>query len=210
MMYDCEDCFGCIGLHHKRFHIFNKLYNEDDYWKKVDEIKTRMLSCGECGRFFPLWMSPMYFGESGGVNHFGAELAEWSVLGGKTFDSESAGAIGDLSLGSPRSSLEIPDSIDDVRDEEWVGKPILDESARRRFAFLKPELDYYRRKRIAPPHEHFTTRMIGLIHESNLAVFDSTSCAKCSAKIKISRNLVYRNRRVYCQSCFRAYLEQHS
>ncbi len=50
---NCEYCFACVGLKNKKYHIFNKPYSEEEYWQKVDEIKTRMLKRGEYGEFFP-------------------------------------------------------------------------------------------------------------------------------------------------------------
>ncbi|MFH1404949.1 MAG: hypothetical protein ABIH21_02510 [Patescibacteria group bacterium] len=207
--YDCENCFGCVGLHRKKFHIFNKPYLEGVYWQKVDEIKCRMMEANEYGKFFPLWLSPMYFGESGGVNHYAARMDEWGTLGGKPFDAESAGAIGDLSQGIARSSKEIPDSINDMSDDDWVGKPVLDERIHRRFTFFKQELDYYRRKRLAPPNAHLTHRIISLLHESNLAVFENKTCAKCSAQILVGKNITFPNRKVLCRKCYANYLEEN-
>ncbi|HBL39513.1 TPA: hypothetical protein DDZ10_02470 [Candidatus Uhrbacteria bacterium] len=209
LCYDCEDCFGCVGLHRKKNHIFNKSYAEDAYWQKLDEIKCRMLDRDEYGQFFPIRMSPTYFGEAGAVNHFGADLSEWERLGGTSFDPESAGAIGDLAKGDSTPSCEIPDAIDEMKDKDWVGRVVLDEAARRKFRFLKPELDFYRRKKIAPPTRHFTWRMIDLLHESNLAVFEDVDCAKCSQPIRVAKNMVYPNRTIYCKPCYLTYLEQH-
>ena len=47
--YDSTNCFGCVGLRHKKFHIFNKPYSEEEYWKRVDELKCAMLDKGEYG-----------------------------------------------------------------------------------------------------------------------------------------------------------------
>ncbi len=35
----CSDCFGCVALTHKKYCIFNKQYNKDEYFKKVEELK---------------------------------------------------------------------------------------------------------------------------------------------------------------------------
>lgn len=209
LCYDCEDCFGCVGLHRKSFHVFNKPYTEEAYWQKLDEIKCRMLQCGDYGQFFPVTMSPTYFGEAGAVNHYGADLSEWKTLGGVPFDPESFGAVGDLETGTLISSRTIPDRIADMEDADWLGKPVMDEEVHRRFAFMKPELDFYRRKKIAPPHRHFVYRMMDLLQEDNLAVFEDWVCAKCSKEMRVAKNATYPHRTIYCESCFLAYLEEH-
>ena len=205
--YECQNCFGCVGLRHKEFYIFNKSYTEEVYWKKLDEIKCRMLDDGTYGRSLSMKLSPTYFGESGAVKHLDAKMDRWEKLGGTPFDPESFGAIGDLSDQPMRSSQEIPDSIDEVTDEAWIGKPILDEKAHRRFTFLKPELAFYRRKRLAPPTTHMTTRMKDLLQEENLAVFENHACGKCAKQMRVAKNVKYPNRTIYCTACYLAHLE---
>ena len=42
-MYDCincSDCYGCINLNHKRYHIFNRPYSKEEYEKKVAQLKS--------------------------------------------------------------------------------------------------------------------------------------------------------------------------
>src|SRR3989338_2422933 len=68
---DCEYCFGCVGLIHKRFHLFNKPYDEETYWQKVDELKCAMLERGEYGLFFPGSFSPSGFSFSVGQLYLG-------------------------------------------------------------------------------------------------------------------------------------------
>ena len=34
---NCQDCFGCVNLKHKKYHIFNKPYSKSEYEKKVKE-----------------------------------------------------------------------------------------------------------------------------------------------------------------------------
>ena len=36
----CKNCFGCIGLRQKSYHIFNKLYSQDEYKQKMAELHT--------------------------------------------------------------------------------------------------------------------------------------------------------------------------
>ena len=35
----CSDCFGCVGLTHKKYCIFNKQHTKDEYFKKIKVIK---------------------------------------------------------------------------------------------------------------------------------------------------------------------------
>ena len=47
--HQCEHCFGCTNLKHKKYHILNKEYSKEDYFKKVAEIETELRSQGIYG-----------------------------------------------------------------------------------------------------------------------------------------------------------------
>lgn len=34
----CEDCFGCVGLRHKKYHFFNKPLSKDDYFAALGKL----------------------------------------------------------------------------------------------------------------------------------------------------------------------------
>lgn len=36
----CTDCFGCVYLKDRKFYIFNQAYSEEEYYKKLIEIKA--------------------------------------------------------------------------------------------------------------------------------------------------------------------------
>jgi len=36
----CHDCFGCVGLRNKEFHIFNEPYSKEDYKNRISEFDT--------------------------------------------------------------------------------------------------------------------------------------------------------------------------
>jgi hypothetical protein len=54
----CEQCFyshhlfGCVGLKNREFCIFNEQYSQEDYFKKVDELRSAMKKSGEYGEWF--------------------------------------------------------------------------------------------------------------------------------------------------------------
>lgn len=37
----CTDCFGCVGLTHKQYCIFNKQYTEEEYNREIAELKKQ-------------------------------------------------------------------------------------------------------------------------------------------------------------------------
>ena len=47
LCFNCHNCFGCIGLKAKKFHILNEPYAEEQYFKKVEEIKQELRKSGK-------------------------------------------------------------------------------------------------------------------------------------------------------------------
>lgn len=208
-VFDCEYCFGCSGIRRKKFCIFNKQYSEDEYWQKLDEIKCNMLDRGEYGEFFPAKYSPSYYPDAGALVLDAQDMGE--AFGALDFDPESMGAIGEplYDESKMRSTEEIPDCINSVKSEEWVGVPIMDPKVNRRFGFVRPEIEFYKKNQIPLPNVHFIPRIKQLYFESNSGVFDQSTCDKCKKKITIARNITYKNRKIYCKPCYLEYIEQY-
>lgn len=66
---DSQFCFGCVGLIRKKFHIFNQPYSEEEYFKKLAEIKAELREKDEYGR--------VHFPSSYPIEY---TLAEWGRL----------------------------------------------------------------------------------------------------------------------------------
>lgn len=58
------DLFGCNGLRHKRFCIFNKQYTAEKYKVLKTAIIEHMKKTGEYGKFFPAYLSCFCYNES--------------------------------------------------------------------------------------------------------------------------------------------------
>ncbi|MFH1315041.1 MAG: hypothetical protein ABIH67_01460 [Candidatus Uhrbacteria bacterium] len=204
--YNCENCFGCVGLQRKKFCIFNKQYNEDEYWAKVDELKCAMLERGEYGEFFPLSFSSAYLPESTSV-WLGVNTEEQArKLGANVFPITAEGAVGNIDSTERRTLEEIPDCVDGLSDE-WIGKPIFDPEINRRFAFFPQEIQFYRKINLAPPARHFISRVKDLIAEANIAQYEETNCGQCNTSLTVAKNTTYKDRNIYCHECYLRYLE---
>ncbi|MDA1038607.1 MAG: hypothetical protein O2877_02885 [bacterium] len=203
--YNCEDLFGCVGLNRKRFCIFNKQYTEDEYYKKLDEVKTNMLERGEYGDFFPLSFSPCYF--------FATPALAWLIdekdaeqLGAAMYDLDSMGARGDIDSNAPMTDVsELPDHVKDFG--EWSGKALKDKLEGKRFAYIKPEITLYQKLNIAPPLENPMLRLRNLSFEVNSAIPMEVTCAKTGKKLRVAKNKMYPDRKIYCREAYLEYLE---
>lgn len=205
---NCENCFACVGLNRKKFCILNKQYSEEEYWTKLDEIKCAMLDRGEYGEFFPTSFSSSYFLESVAGINLGATKEDGIKYGFPDFDPESHGAIGELGDVTLLKDPEmIPDAIDDVKVDEWVGVALLDKQMGRRFVFLKPELEFYKAHKIAPPTRHFIHRVDSLYHTANLFLLEDTTCDQCHKTLRVAKNKTFKNRKHLCRDDYLKFLE---
>jgi hypothetical protein len=206
--FNCENCFGCVGLNRKKFCILNKQYTEEEYWKTLDALKCAMLDRGEYGKFFPTNFSSGYFLESVAGINLAATKADAAKYGFPDYDPESAGAIGQLGdVTTLKDPETIPDAIADVQIDEWAGVALLDKQMGRRFAFLKPELAFYKDQKIAPPTRHFIHRVDSLYHTANSFLLEETVCATCAAAIRVAKNSTFKNRKHLCRADYLKYLE---
>lgn len=205
--YNCEDCFGCVGLIRKRFCIFNKQYSEEDYWATLDQIKCRMLERGEYGDFFPAHFSPSYFFASPALA-FLVDNEEAKKLGVALYDLDSEGARGNSDPAAPVKAIsELPDHIKDIASEVWGGVQFLDVAEGRRFNYIKPELELYKRLGIAPPIQSGMRRLRSLVEEANSAIPMEAVCAKTGKKLRVAKNKAYPTRTIYCREAYLQYLE---
>lgn len=53
LLFNCKNCFGCVGLQGKQYYILNKPYPKEEYFKKVEEIKAQMKADGTYGKHLP-------------------------------------------------------------------------------------------------------------------------------------------------------------
>ncbi|MEK7105377.1 MAG: hypothetical protein AAB865_01705 [Patescibacteria group bacterium] len=207
--YNCENCFGCVGLIRKKFCIFNKQYEEAEYWQRVDELKCAMLDRGEYGEFFPAKFAPSYWPVSVGLL-YQIEEDEATKLGVNLLDPESAGALGELAEGTVLHSLdELPDHINQTEPEKWGGVPFMDPAEKRRYALLKPEIALYKQLGIAIRSMHPMKRLKSMVFEANSGNFIDSKCFKCGKAVVVATNKTYPDRTIYCREDYLKFIEEN-
>jgi hypothetical protein len=198
--FDCQHCFGCIGLRKKNYHIFNKPYSEEDYWQKLDEIKTKMLKDGEYGEFFPLSMSLHPYNDTYAMVEFPLPKEEVLKRGWKWYDEPKMPP--DLKGLEPLEAKDIPKDIKDVKDD-ILDKAIFCEITGRPFRIIKSELDFYRKHNLPIPTKHPYQRMLERFQKRNPSKLWKTTCAKCKNQIFTSYPPEkQRELKIYCQECY--------
>lgn len=198
-VYYCEmcnnssDCFGCIGLRHKRYCIFNKQYTKEEYERLKARIIEHMKERGEWGEFFPAEKSPWAYNETVANEHM--PLAEKEAI--------AQNFIWYKNPNEPirqQQTYEIPDHIKGVPDE--ILREILAcRECKKNYRIIEQELKYYRRKNIPVPRKCPDCRHRDRIKLRPPRRLFSRKCSKCSKEI-VSVLESVRKEKVYCEECY--------
>ncbi|MBI2485212.1 hypothetical protein HYW18_03645 [Candidatus Uhrbacteria bacterium] len=199
--YDCEHCFGCVGLRHKKFCILNQQYDEANYWQKLDELKCAMLDRGEYGEFFPAAFSEPGFQFSMGDLYAEYLPDELRAHGAPMYETSIGSTTPDL-----LSPDDLPDRADDPAWENFINKSVLDPILHRPFVVTQAELAFCRKQNVAVPSEHPFLSMKNRFRFSNGPREEQAMCEKCHAEVTTYRNSTFPMRRILCQKCYWEYL----
>lgn len=190
----CEHCFGCIGLHHKKFHIFNRQYEEGEYWRLVDEIKSKMLLRGEYGEFFPYFTSLVAYNTSHADALYPLSEGEALKLGSRWYD------FGKELPKDISSAEKVPVDLDEAGDD-ILNKSFLCSESGRFFRIVKPELEFHRKMKIALPNVHPVIRRKKRYEQLLPFNLYERNCSNCGKKIltRIDSKLPFS---ILCEVCF--------
>lgn len=196
--FNCENCFGCVGLRNKKYCIFNKQYTEEDYWKLVDEIKTKMLAAGEYGEFFPISMNPYPYNASLAQFEYPLTREEVEKIGG--YWVENPASLEGIDPKNILRSEQIPDDIKDVGDD-ILQKVLICEVTGKPFIITKPELEFYRKKNLPLPNRHPYQRLMERWAMKTPFRLWKYPCAKCGQEMHTSYAPELKLK-VYCEKCY--------
>ena len=195
---NCENCFACFGLKNKKYHIFNKEYTKEEYWKKVDELKTKMLERGEYGEFFPLKDSPFPYQDSNAQVEFPMTEKEIKEKGWHWQDEIKSDI--DLTKVKTLKAEDVPNNIQDVKDD-ILKTPIICERTGKPFKITKFELDFYRKMNVPLPIISPVERIKDLFQYRRPYKLYDTICAKCQKEIQTVHN-PESTENIYCEECY--------
>jgi hypothetical protein len=160
ILKNCANCFGCVGLTNAKFCIFNKQYEEKEYYEMVAKIKEHMNAMPyidskgrvfKYGEFFPYDMSPFGYNETNALDFFPISKEEALSKGYPWKDKERK------AYNPTIESKNLPDSINDV-DESILNEVIScpnngDQMTQCTSAFkiVPAELQFYKLKNLPLP-----------------------------------------------------------
>ena len=198
---NCSNCFACIGLKNKQYCIFNKQYSEEEYWQKVDEIKTKMLADGEYGEFFSPELATVPYNISMATSYGGYDDLEIAKKYGykiEQIEEPNPDTENEIKV------EEVPDDIKEITDD-ILSKVIIDKNGKK-FRYTKEELEFHRKYNLALPTEHYAS----ILAEKRIALgpidFNPKyrNCTKCGQETQVTFPEDYPGapERVWCEKCY--------
>lgn len=193
----CNNLFGCIGLRHQNYCIFNKQYTPEEYNALAAQIVEQMQLKGEWGEFFPTDISMFGYNETMAQVFYPMTKEEVLAKGLKWSDYESP-VIADKVI----NATQLPDDSNDIPDDvlNWA---INCEVTGRPYKILKQELEFYRTHRLPIPRRHPDQRHVDrYVYKNKFKLWDRR-CAKCQKDIQTPYS-PDQPEIVYCDDCYLA------
>jgi hypothetical protein len=219
---NCDHIFGCVGLQHKQYCIFNKQYSQEEYEALVPRIITQMEKTpyegtrstrfarsgsdtkssynsdfvSEWGEFFPASLSPWGYNETPAQEVYPKKRDEAIDRGYNWSDYEAPVP----QVKSILKSSELPDHIRDVEDSildcgiecQVTGRP---------FKIVKQELVFYREHSVPLPRSHPDQRRLDRIALSYPRKLFKNDCRKCRKEVDTCF-APGTPEKVYCEQCY--------
>jgi len=199
----CHDCFGCFNLKQKKHCIFNKQYSEKEY----EELRGKIIKHMEdmpytdrkgrtyrYGEFFPYELSAFGYNETVAHQYFPLTKNEALVQGFNWSDYEADQTY-------QFSNYEIPDSINDVKDD-ILEKILKCEASGKAYRLISMELTFYRRFGLPIPRlDHAERHKKRLAFVADHLKLNDRTCGKCG---EVTRSVYTKDEFpiVYCEKCY--------
>ncbi|MFH1536658.1 MAG: hypothetical protein ABID45_01575 [Patescibacteria group bacterium] len=193
-LVSCMDCLGCNGLHHKKFCILNKEYEEDEYKKIKQELIKYWTENKIISDFFPQEFSCFGINETAANDFYPIEKEDALKRGYKWKD--------DMPGNFNKDTIKIEnieDNINEVKDD-IIKKTLGCKNCGRNYKVIKPELELYRDLNIPISRECIDCKLrkrLDLMGDRNLV---KRSCDKCKKEVLTKHKQDSKN--VLCESCY--------
>ncbi|PIR68935.1 hypothetical protein COX93_01040 [Candidatus Nomurabacteria bacterium CG_4_10_14_0_2_um_filter_30_12] len=202
--YNCESCFGCVGLNKKKYCILNKEYTKEEYQKIKEEIIENMKKEGVYGDFIPPELSPFGYNETLAYEYYPMTKKE-SKEKGFNWQSQTSGTYGKKTI----KEADMPETIQEVKEDPLDGQAgILKEilvcsDCKKNFRITKAELDFYKRMHLPLPHKDFECRHKERMSKRNPRKLWHRKCMKesCDNEFETAYS-PNRPEKVYCEECY--------
>ncbi len=196
LCYNIENCFGCVGLRNKKFHILNKEYNEKEYWQLIDKIKCDMLDRGEYGECMPMKYAFCPYNDTL-ANYFYPLTDEEAQKLGVRISKKNT-----FELTQGMNAETLPDDIA-AANSDIIGKILICAKTKQPFKIVKEEFEFYKKMNIPLPTISYKVRRARQYRKWQAPKFIKGACAYCGKEIDIRGESLEKQRvKIVCNECY--------
>ena len=192
----CEDCFACVGLNRKKYHILNKPYSESEYRRLLPKVVALMQQHGEWGEFFPTADSPWGYNRTTAADYFPLSQSEAKASGFSWCDFEAPPTKHQKTV----AGSALPNSAE-LLGADILTTAILCEQTQKPFRLIQRELEFYRLHQLPPPRLHPEARYQKRLASRGQRKLFSRACDTCSAPLQSSYP-PQASQQVVCEDCY--------
>jgi len=212
ILKNCSNCFGCIGMTNAEYCIFNKQYEEKEYFEIVEKIKKHMMDMPyidkkgrvfKYGEFFPYDMCPFGYNETNAHDFFNIKKEEAIEKGYPWKEREKR----DYQI--TKNSSDLLDSILDVSDDilnEVISCPNngnQDFQCSNAYRIMPDEFQFYRQKKLPLPRYCPNCRHYQRLKYRNTMRLYTRQCMKKNCQNEFQTTYApNRPEIVYCEKCY--------
>jgi len=192
-IFNSKDCFGCVGLKHKQYCIFNKQYSKEEYEALVPKIISHMKVGGEWGQYFPVKYSPHAYNESLANEYYPLSKNEVLAKGWNWHEDDATAEY-------EGPNVSIPDNINDI-ESDITEKILQCEKSGKFYKIIPQEFKVYKTIGVPIPRFSPDQRHIDRMKNRNSRKLYDRKCGKCKIDIK-STYASDRPETIYCEKCY--------
>ncbi len=152
-LFNCSDCFGCVGLKKKQYYILNKKYTKEEYFDRVEKIKKHMSDMPyidkkgnvyNYGEFFPIEFSPFGYNNSVAMQFIDMTKEKAEKNGYPWYE------VSLVQYNITKTKENLPLRISETNDV-ILNEIIECEKCRKAYKILNDELLFYRKENLPIP-----------------------------------------------------------
>jgi len=197
--YGCSNLFGCVGMKHAQYSIFNKKYSAEEYEKLAGKIIDHMQKTKEWGEFFPMSMSEFGYNETAAQEHFPLSKEGAGKLGAYWQDENYDQKFDGVSY----KVVDIETYRNMEKAKELLESVIICKTSGRPFKIQPQELRFYLKNHLQIPNVHPSERYKARFAKINPQKTWHRKCMNEGCENEFETTYApERKERVYCESCY--------
>jgi len=209
-----NDLFGCVFLNKKQYHILNKSYPKEEYFKMVEKIKKHMDEMPytdkqgneyKYGEFFPLELSPFAYNETIAQEYFPLTKEGVKKQGYRWKNPEKK---------DYQTTLKAKDLVDNIKDiDDSILKKVIGCATKEEgrdqigcttaFKIIPKELEFYKKMNLPLPRYCPNCRHHQRLKNRNPLKLYKRTCMKKGCNTEFETTYAPdRPEIVYCEKCY--------